>query len=135
MLFIILLFLFFGKGNKIIYLFSFFLMIIISYYISDPHHLPAFIVEHSIIVQTILCKFLFIISINSMHIKIFTNYISSQIKINWKFSNNYLGSNSLWKYCQNCNYFILSCKWLEISFIINLCRFAKYLYCLSILSL
>ncbi len=57
MLLIILLFVFFGNGNKIVYFVFFFLMIGISYYVSDPHHLPPFIVEHSIIAQTILCIF------------------------------------------------------------------------------
>jgi hypothetical protein len=61
MLIIILLFVFFGKENKVIYITAFFTMIAAAYYISDPHHLPIFIVEHSIIVQTILSKSLFIL--------------------------------------------------------------------------
>ena len=58
MLIIILLFVAFGNGNKIIYLGSFCTLIGAAFYISDPHHIPSFVVEHSIIVQTILsnCK-------------------------------------------------------------------------------
>lgn len=54
MLIIILLFIFFGKGDKFIYGLFFALMIAAAYYTSDPHHLPSFIVEHSITVQTVL---------------------------------------------------------------------------------
>lgn len=38
-------------------------MIIAAYYVSDPHHLPYFVIEHSIIVQTVLSIFKLIISV------------------------------------------------------------------------
>lgn len=60
MLIIILLFIIFAKGNKIIYGIFFALMIAIAYYTSDPHHLPSFIVEHSITVQTVLSNLIII---------------------------------------------------------------------------
>lgn len=88
MLVIILLFIAFGKGNKIVYAVFFILMIGAAYYISDPHHLPSFVVEHSIIVQTILSKFRIL---SSMYLKIVANHLSIQIKINWKSRSHYLG--------------------------------------------
>lgn len=71
MLIIVLLFISFGKGNKIVYSVFFIVLIIAGYYISDPHHLPSFVVEHSIIVQTLLSKFNLILS---LYIKNVTNH-------------------------------------------------------------
>lgn len=65
MLIIILMFCIYGKGSKIVYLTFFSIMIALSYYISDPHHLPSFIIENSIIVQTILRIFYFILLVST----------------------------------------------------------------------
>jgi hypothetical protein len=54
MLLVIALFVVFGKGSKLLYIFFFGLMLVAAYYVSDPHHIPSFIVEHSIIAQTLL---------------------------------------------------------------------------------
>jgi hypothetical protein len=57
MLIIILLFVVFGTGSKIVYLGSFFAMIVAAYFITDPQNIPAFVVENSIIVQSLLSIF------------------------------------------------------------------------------
>ncbi len=44
MLIIILLFVTFGTGNKILYLGSFFVMILAAYFITDPQNIPIFVV-------------------------------------------------------------------------------------------
>ncbi len=57
MLIIILLFVTFGTGNKLVYLGSFFVMILAAYFITDPQNIPNFVVENSIIVQSLLSIF------------------------------------------------------------------------------
>lgn len=57
MLIIILLFVTFGTGSKIVYLGSFFVMILAAYFITDPQNIPTFVVENSIIVQSLLSIF------------------------------------------------------------------------------
>ncbi len=54
MLIIILLFVFFGTGNKLAYLVSFFALIAAAFFITDPANIPAFVVDNSIILQSLL---------------------------------------------------------------------------------
>ncbi len=54
MLIIILLFVVFGTGNKLTYLVFFVAMIAAAYFITDPANIPAFVVENSIILQSLL---------------------------------------------------------------------------------
>lgn len=82
MLIIIGLFVLYGKGSKAVYLGFFGFMILAAYYISDPHHLPSFIVEHSIIVQTLLSNFLLL---HSLHIENDSNPRSLQTQVHRKF--------------------------------------------------
>ena len=57
MIIIIALFIIFGKKeSRIIYLFTLILMVILVWQASDPTHIPEFIIEHSILAQTILSK-------------------------------------------------------------------------------
>jgi len=109
MLVVILLFLAFGKGNKIVYSVFFVLMIAAAYYISDPHHLPSFVVEHSIIVQTIFRKILIKFS---LYFKNVTNHRSIQIKINRKPCFDNLGFVSFRKHWKNRNNCSISLRWL-----------------------
>lgn len=132
MLVIILLFIAFGKGNKIVYSVFFVLMIAAAYYISDPHHLPSFVVEHSIIVQTILSKIFIKLS---LYFKNDTNHWSIQVKINRKPCFDNLGFVSFRKYWKNCNHCSRSLKWLQVPPFHGLSRYFKCYHCLPVLSL
>lgn len=88
MLVIILLFVLFGTGNKFLYLISFVGMIAAAYFITDPENIPAFVVENSIIVQSLLSILLLIKSLHLTHVP---NHRSVQAQIHWQSGPNHLG--------------------------------------------
>lgn len=114
MLIIIGLFVLYGKGTKAVYLGFFGLMIVAAYYISDPHHLPSFIVEHSIIVQTLLSNFL---SLFSLYFQNDSNPWSIQTEINGKFGFDDMGFITFGQYSQNYHNLCLSITRLQVSFV------------------